>query len=156
MSLETGQILQDSGLSATISQLWGPKSDLWQLFLAHELLWGCPPHARGANKFIMKRRREAGSDPPQRLHHMLGGGSRPPQHLHHMLGGGSWPRTPPETRGQALRALDFAPHFAAFSRGKIILWSYMSLETGQIPQDIGLSATISQLWGQNRLSGGYS
>ena len=32
----------------------------------------------------------------------------------------------------------------------------MSLETGQILQDIGLSATISQLWGQNRLSGGYS
>ena len=59
-----------------------------------------------------------GSDPPQRLHHMLGGGSRPPQHLHHMLGGGSWPRTPPETRGQTLRALDFTPHFAAFSRGK--------------------------------------
>ena len=35
-----------------------------------------------------------------------------------MLGGGSWPRTPPETRGQTLRALDFTPHFAAFSRGK--------------------------------------
>ena len=88
MSLETGQILQDSGLSATISQLWGPKSDLWQLFLAHELLWGCPPHARGANKFIMKRRREAGSDPPQRLHHMLGGEVRPPPEASPHAGGG--------------------------------------------------------------------
>ena len=36
MSLETGQILQDSGLSATTLQLWGPKSDLWWLFLAHK------------------------------------------------------------------------------------------------------------------------
>ena len=39
MSLETGQILQDIGLSATISQL-GAKSALWRLFLAHELLGG--------------------------------------------------------------------------------------------------------------------
>ena len=39
---------------------------------------------------------------------------------------------------------------------KIILWSYMSLATGQIFQDIGLSATITQLWGQNRLFGAYS
>ena len=72
---------------------------------------------RGAH-FYSHHMLGGGSDPPQRLHHMLGGGSRPPQHLHHMLGGGSWPRTPPETRGQTLRALDFTPHFAAFSRGK--------------------------------------
>ena len=46
--------------------------------------------------------------------------------------------------------------FRSIFEGEIILWSYMSLETGQILQDSGLSATISQLWGQNRLSGGYS
>ena len=45
------------------------------------------------------------------------GGSAPPQRLHHMLGGGSWPRTPPETRGQTLRALDFTPHFEHFRGG---------------------------------------
>ena len=52
---------------------------------------------------------------------------------------------------RALRALDFTLISQHFSK-KLIRWSYMSLETGQILQDIGLSATISQLWGQNRLS----
>ena len=86
---------------------------------------------------------------------MLGGGSRPPQRLHHMLGGGSWPRTP-----QRLVVRPSGPLIlrliSSIFEGEIILWSYMSLETGQILQDSGLSATISQLWGQNRLSGGYS
>ena len=89
-------------------------------------------------------------------HHMLGGGSRPPQHLHHMLGGGSWPRTPPRDSWSDPPGPCFYTSFRSIFEGKIILWSYMSFETGHILQDIGLSATISQLWGQNRLSGGYS
>ena len=32
--------------------------------------------------------------------------------------GGVMAEDPPETRGQTLRALDFTPHFAAFSRVK--------------------------------------
>ena len=46
MSLETGQILQDIGLSATISQLWGKIGSLAAI-PSPRTAGGCPPHARG-------------------------------------------------------------------------------------------------------------
>ena len=64
------------------------------------------PHARGGVR-----------PPPEASPHARGGVPPPPAPSPH-AGGWSWPRTPPETRGQTLRALDFTPHFAVFSRGK--------------------------------------
>ena len=84
------------------------------------------------------------------------GGVRPPQRLHRILGRGVMAEDPPRGSWSDPPGPGFYASFRSILEGEIILWSYMSLETGQILQDIGLSATISQLWGQNRLSGGYS
>ena len=83
---------------------------------------------------------------------MLGGGPDPPSTFT-TCWGGVMAEDPPQRlvvrpSGPLILHLISQP----FSK-KIILCSYMSLETGQILQDIGLSATTSQLWGQNRLFG---
>ena len=83
MSLETDQILlQDIGLSATISVFTtlGAKGQnrraLWRLFLAHELLGGCPPHARGGVR-----------PPPEASPHARGGVPTPSEASPHARGG---------------------------------------------------------------------
>ena len=47
MSLETGQILQDVGLSATISQNLEGKIGSLAAIPSPRTAGGCPPHARG-------------------------------------------------------------------------------------------------------------
>ena len=64
------------------------------------------PHARGGVR-----------PPPEASPHARGGVPTPPAPSPHARGG-VMAEDPPETRGQTLRALDFTPHFAAFSRGK--------------------------------------
>ena len=61
-------------------------------------------------------------------------------------GGGGQAHRALSTRAQAIRG-PFS--FRSIFEGKIILWSYMGLETGQILQDIGssLPATISHNFG---------
>ena len=76
MSLETGQIIQDIGVSATISQLWGQNRLSLAAILAHELLGGA--------------------------HHMLGGGVRPPTEASPHARGGV--PTPPEASPHATSA----------------------------------------------------
>ena len=76
MSLETGQIPQDIGLSATILHFWGQKLALWRQFLAHELL-GCAHHMLGGG----------GPTPPEASPHARGGVPTPPEASPHARGG---------------------------------------------------------------------